>query len=488
MEEKQIYVLSYSVRGRVVLKYFGQLCIVLAALPLVTLAVSIFYGEYMFILPYSGVMLFIGVTGILLSRIKAPSNIQANESLVITGLIFLFSSLILSYPMTVAGLPFEDAFFESVSAFTTTGLSTLKTVEDKSQTFLFSRAWMQWSGGLGIIVLSVALLIRPGIEAKRLVDIEKSEDFVGGTRSYALKVLKIYSLLTVIGIIVLILMGVDGFQAIVHTFAAVSTGGFSSYDNSLLGLGSWAPQFAVSIISLTGALSLILFYRTYRKGWKTFCKDLEVKALFISVLIVMLLLLLIMRFKMGIPLLESLRNAPLLALSAQTTAGFSPLNVTGLDPAAKLILSVSMIVGGCIGSTAGGFKIFRLLVLIKVMKLALVRTSQPEHAVMEPKLSGQKIGDEEIQRAMLIILFFILTVLVSWIPFIIMGYEPIDALFEVISAVGTVGLSSGITSSDLPALLKGILCADMLMGRLEIIALLIILYPRTWVGRRFKST
>jgi trk system potassium uptake protein TrkH len=122
------------------------------------------------------------------------------------------------------------------------------------------------------------------------------------------------------------------------------------------------------------------------------------------------------------------------------------------------------------------------------MKLALVRTSQPEHAVMEPKLSGQKIGNEEIQRAMLIILFFILTVLVSWIPFIIMGYEPIDALFEIVSAVGTVGLSSGITSSDLPTLLKGILGSDMLMGRLEIIALLIILYPRTWFGRRFKST
>lgn len=89
---------------------------------------------------------------------------------------------------------------------------------------------------------------------------------------------------------------------------------------------------------------------------------------------------------------------------------------------------------------------------------------------------------------MLIILFFILIVLASWIPFIIMGYEPIDALFEVVSAVGTVGLSSGITSSDLPTLLKGILCADMLMGRLEIIALLIILYQRTWFGRRFKST
>ncbi len=488
MEETQIYSLSYSVRGRVILKYFGQLSIVLAALTLVTLAVSIVFGEYTFTLHYSAVLLFIAILGILLSKINAPSNIQPNEALVITGFIFLFSPLVLSYPMTAAGLPFEDALFESVSAITTTGLSTLATVEDKSQTFLFSRAWMQWSGGLGIVVLSVALLIRPGIEAKRLVDIKKSEDFVGGTRSYALKVLKIYSLLTVIGIILLMLMGVDGFQAIVHTLAAVSTGGFSTYDNSLSGLGSWAPQVAVTIISLTGAISLILFYRFSIKGWKTIWKDLEVRTLFMLALLIMLILLLLMRFKTGIPFLESLQKAPLLALSAQTTTGFSPLNVAGLDPAAKLILAVSMIAGGCIGSTAGGFKIFRLLVLIKVMKMALVRTSQPEHAVSETKLSGQKMESEEIERALLIILFFIIVVLLSWIPFIIMGYEPIDALFEVVSAVGTVGLSSGITSSNLPVLLKGILCADMLMGRLEIIAILILLYPRTWFGRRFKST
>lgn len=488
MDEKQIYSLSYAVRGRVVLKYFGQLCIVLAALTFVTFVASLLLGEYSFSIHYAILLIFITTPGILLGRLKAPSDIQSNEALVITGLIFLFSSIVLSYPMMIAGLSFEDALFESTSAITTTGLSTLSTVEDKSMTFIFSRSWMQWSGGLGIVVLSVALLIRPGIEAKRLIDIEKAEDLVGGTRIYAIRVLKVYLLLTFVGIIMLVLAGVNWFTALVHTLSGVSTGGFSSYDNSISGLGSWIPQTIVTVVSMTGAISLILYYRAIRKGWRSFFGDPEVKTLIIAALSLTLLLSVLMRFKTGTPWFDIFKKAPLLAFSAQTTTGFAPLNVSALDPASKMILIISMTVGGCIGSTAGGFKIFRLLVLLKVLKLTLIRTSMPEHAVFETKISRHKMGSAEIERALLIILFFILVIIISWLPFIIMGYDPLNALFEVISAVGTVGLSSGIAGSHLPAFLKGVLCADMLMGRLEIIAILILLYPRTWMGKRFNTT
>jgi len=343
---------------------------------------------------------------------------------------------------------------------------------------------MQWSGGLGIVVLSVALLFPPGIAAKRLVDIEKAEDIIGGTRIYALRVLKVYLILTCLGVLLLILLGVGGFTALVHTLAAVSTGGFSRFDDSLSGLGSWVSQAAVILISFSGAVSLILYYRTIRQGLRKSIGDIEVRALVLSALISTFILAMCMGLWGSTAWRDVLRHAPLMAFSAQTTAGFSTVNVSELTPASKLVLILSMTVGGSIGSTAGGMKILRLLILIKMFKLTVIRTCLPQHAVLEPRLSGLRIESEEIGKALLVILLFIFVIVVSWLPFVIFGYDPLDALFEVVSATGTVGLSSGVTGPDLPSFLKGVLCADMLMGRLEIIALLVILYPRTWFGRR----
>jgi trk system potassium uptake protein TrkH len=147
-----------------------------------------------------------------------------------------------------------------------------------------------------------------------------------------------------------------------------------------------------------------------------------------------------------------------------------------------------MLVGGGVGSTAGGFKLLRLLIAANVFRLILLRTCLPKHATIEPRLAGRRLQDEEIRAALLLILLFITVVALSWLPFVAMGYSPIDSLFEVVSATGTVGLSAGLTSSTLPAVLKSILCIDMLMGRLEIIAWLVMLYPGTWLGRRMEST
>jgi trk system potassium uptake protein TrkH len=176
-----------------------------------------------------------------------------------------------------------------------------------------------------------------------------------------------------------------------------------------------------------------------------------------------------------------------MAFSAQTTAGFSSLNVSELDSASKLLLIFPMLIGGNLGSTAGGMKIFRLLVLLRLVALAVQRTRLPSRAVVEPRLNGVRLEAGEIERALVVILLFGLTVVLSWVPFVAMGYNPLDSLFEVVSATGTVGLSAGITSPTLPPLLKGVLCFDMLMGRLEILAILVVFYPGTWIGRRAEG-
>jgi trk system potassium uptake protein TrkH len=180
-------------------------------------------------------------------------------------------------------------------------------------------------------------------------------------------------------------------------------------------------------------------------------------------------------------------HACLLGISAQTGTGFSSMTVGDLDDASKLVLILSMFVGGGVGSTAGGIKLLRLVILLRLLQLMLRRTALSDHAVMKPRLAGRPLEDEDLQRAMLVILLFTTTIAVSWLGFVAFGHAPLDALFEVVSATATAGLSTGITGSGLHPLLKTVLCVDMLLGRLEIVALLVILYPRTWIGKRANS-
>ncbi|MGE0825611.1 MAG: TrkH family potassium uptake protein [Candidatus Binatia bacterium] len=481
----QAAALRYAIRFSVVLKYFGQLCLVLSALTLPPLAVALFCGETTFSMRCALVSGGFATLGGLLSRLRSSTDVQVNEGLVLVALIFLVTPLLMSYPFMAAGLSFVDALFEAISGATTTGLSTLMVVEDKPATFIFTRAWMQWYGGLGIVVLSLALVVEPGVAAKRLAIAETGQDgLVGGTRVHARRVLIVYSLLTVSGVLGLWLLRVELFPAVAYTLAAVSTGGFAPHDQSVAGLGAWPAEGAVILLSFCGALPLALYYRIYERHWSRDVPRLQLQALFISGVLITGLLGLCMSSSPGSSWSQVLHHAPLLAFSAQTTAGFSTLNLAELDPAAKLVLILAMVVGGGVGSTAGGFKILRLLIVLRLTQVMLVRTCLSKHAVLEPRMLSRPLAESEVRDALLLIVLFISVIVISWLPFVMLGYEPLDALFEVASATGTVGLSVGISSAELPFLLKMILCLDMLLGRLEIVAWLVLLYPGTWVGHK----
>jgi trk system potassium uptake protein TrkH len=485
---KQATELRYAVRFNVVFKYFGQLCLLLAALSLVPLAMSVIFGDTLISLRYGIVIGGLAVFGAVLARLRAPSRVQANEGMVLVALMFLFTPLVMSYPMMGSGLDLPDAFFEAVSGVTTTGLSTKATLVGASPTFLFARAWMQWYGGLGIVVLSLALVMQPGLVAKGLAATEdERDDLVGGTRAHARRVLAVYGVLTALGIIGSLSVGVGLFEAVLHTFAAVSTGGFAPRDGSLETFG-WPAQVWITLLCLAGAIPLTFYHRMLRERRRNAVDFLQIQSVVIACLVVSLVVGAAMRLSTGMAWPQVLHHAPLLAFSAQTTAGFSSMPCGQLDAGSKLVLIFSMLVGGGAGSTAGGFKLLRLLIAASALRLILLRTCLPKHAVIEPRLAGRRLQGEELHAALLLIVLFVAVVALSWLPFVAMGYSPLDSLFEVVSATGTAGLSVGLTSATLPTLLKGILCVDMLMGRLEIIAWLVMLYPGTWLGRRMEET
>lgn len=487
--EDRINVLTFAVRGRVVLKYCGQLGLMLAVLTLVPLSVALAETEWQRALRYAVLCVSLLLVGARLARLPAPARIQDNEALTITGAAFVISPLLMSWPMMTGNIAFMDALFEAISGVTTTGLSTLGSVEYRSSTFLFARAWMQWYGGLGIVVLSVALLMGHQAAARRLVDpSESGEMLIVTARTHARHSFMVYLCLTLLGLALVWPLTGDGFTAVLHVLSAVSTGGFSPLDTSLGGLAS-AATVAVMAVAFLGAVSLPLYWRVTHAGWgggfRALFGDVELRALLIMGLLVGgLLTWLAWRHGMGTPWYHGL----MMGFSAQTTTGFATLPVENMDPASKLVMIISMLVGGSVGSSAGGFKLLRLLILLRLLQLMIHRAAMPPHAVAEPYLAGQKLEMDDMLRAQQLILLFIGIIVLSWLPFVAMGYDPLDALFEVVSACGTAGLSTGITRPELEVVLKGILCFDMLAGRLEIVALLIVLYPRNWIGRREEAS
>ncbi|ADE16203.1 cation transporter [Nitrosococcus halophilus Nc 4] len=484
--------LSYAVHGRVVAKYLGQLIAMLAILTLAPLGASVIFNEYELSLRYLVVILVLSFFTIPLLRLPVPTQVQTNEALTVVALAFILAPLFMSFPLMGEGLSFLDALFEAVSAITTTGLSTLATVEDKSQTFLFARAWMQWYGGLGIVVLSVALLMGQHMAARRLVEpIGGAEGLVTTARAHARRMLVVYGVLTGWGLWVLWAILGDFSSALSYGLSAVSTGGFSPSDESLLGLDTEIARWAVILLALGGAIPLPLYYLIYHSGWRQALTNRDLRAFDMELRALSLMGLVgggILAWRLdawgAASWAESFSQGLLLGFSALTTAGFSNLEVAALDPASKLWLMGMMSVGGGIGSTAGGIKILRLLIFLRLVQLLIERTALPPQAVHKPRLAGKVLQEEEIQQILLLIVLFGLVVMLSWLVFVLLGEPPLDALFEVISATGTVGLSTGITGPELHPLLKLLLCIDMLLGRLEIIALLVLCYPRTWIGRR----
>ncbi|WP_296701699.1 TrkH family potassium uptake protein [Thiocapsa sp. UBA6158] len=465
--------LMQPVRPAMVLHHLGQIALILAVLFSVPLAFAAATGDWELARRILLAALLPALALGACARIR-PSDrpLQANEALVISALTFIVAAALMTYPLTAEGLSPLDAWFESVSGVTTTGLSLVPNPEFRSDAFLFTRAWMQWFGGLGIVVLSLALAFGRTEDMRRLADAGADEESLAeGTRIHARRAFTIYVLLTVAGLLLVLPTDLPPFDALIHTLAAISTGGFGGVSDSLAGFGR-GTHFALFAVSLLGALPLFLYYRAWRSGPVSLGSDPELRALIIAVALVTFLLW----WLGGLSPVDALLQAG----SAQTTTGFATLDPSALDPAAKGVLILSMATGGGVGSTAGGIKLLRLLILIRMIQLAVMRVQLPRHAVVQPAIGDRPLGGLQIEHALVLILLFVLLVLGSWMTFLVAGYPALDALFEVVSATATVGLSVGIVSPDLEPGLKLLLSLNMLAGRLEIVALLVLLFPGTW--------
>jgi trk system potassium uptake protein TrkH len=474
--------LRRAVRIRVLVRCLGQVGLVISGVVWVPGVVALLAGETVVGWRFLVVAALLAALGWAVSRSRSVDTIQANEAMVVVALAYIIAVTAGIWPLTGLGVPLVDVVFESVSAVTTTGLTTMESVEALPWSVQFARAWAQWYGGLGIAVVAVAMLSGDDMALSRLTRPSSGEPFLTTALVHARRVTGVYLAITVLGIAVLRLAGLSWAETVVHVLSAVSTGGFSTHDASLLGLPTTQARVVVSLLAVFGAVSLLLYLAALR-GWGiAMLRDIEFRALLMACAAVTFVLLAANRPSAPDTVAPAAVDLLLVGLSAQTTSGFASLDVGALNDLSKAVLILSMLVGGSVGSTAGGFKLLRAVLVLKVLKEALRRPSLVPHAVLDLKVGGRRVNDEEVQRTLALAALFAVSVFLSWLPFLQAGYAPLDALFEVVSALGTVGLSTGVVDASLPVHLKTVLCFDMLLGRLEFIALLVVLTPGTWFG------
>lgn len=480
-------ILSYAVRLPVVGHLSGLLCWTLTPLLLPPALVALVNGDHAF----AG-RLAIGLAGLIAAgyagRRVELSKPRLNEVMVVSAMAFAIPPFFVAWALTAFEIDYVSALFESVSGITTTGLSVLGPAEDLPATVLFTRAWMQWYGGLGFVVLALGLMGAAGAgAARRLGEAEEvAKDPMGSLRERARRTVIVYSGFTLVCFLALWASGPDAWNALLFSLTALSTGGFAP-DSASAGMLENAGSRALLIgFSTLGAVSVGVWLHVLRRRALGPLLRADIFGLAGFVAAAMTGLAIFMWLDGGYAPGEILAQAPFMALSAQTTTGYSTMDTASLPTAALVWLMLAMAIGGNSGSTAGGIKTFRVLTAFAVIRLTLQRPSIPQTAATSLKVGDHRIEADELQGIATVIGLAGATILFAWLPFLAAGYG-LDALFDVVSAATTTGLSTGVAGPDLAPGLKATLSLAMVLGRVEFIALLVLIWPPTWLGQQFKS-
>ncbi len=468
--------------------YLGRLMLVTGLLMLAPACFALLEPAWSGVWQYGLTALFLMGIGFVLQRyvhLHKKDVLQANEAMVIVSLIFLFMPAVFAIPMSTHGVGYLAAFFQIVSDITTTGMEVLPKGY-LPVSFWLTSAWLQWIGGLGITVLSLGLVSSQMLNIRRLsgvLDVDSQQQQVRIT-DYVRSVLLVYIIITLTTFSALLIAGQSIVQSAIFSMAAVATGWCAPARVSIDDFNGYV-QVIIAIASIAGAITIGSYVLLYQKRWRDFLRDVEFRLLLSFIFFGMLVIGLALYFS-GMPIWTAFSKAFFLSTSAQTTAGFSPMNINTLSGFVLVVLIMLMFIGGSVGSTAGGIKLVRAWLTLKIVGHILRSTRMPVHVVNPLRMEGRAVPVQVLLNTLAIVMLTLLVMTLSWLAFLAVGYPALPSLFNVVSAISTVGLSTGAINASTPTALKLVLCADMLFGRLEFVALLVLLAPRTWLGHRLR--
>lgn len=476
---------------RIILYTLGIVLLFESFFLLLDIPVALYYHpEGLKALIYSMVIMAgTGFVVVLASRKqKASREPSVRDSFVIVSLGWLVMSLFGTLPYLISGaIPsFVNAFFECVSGFTTTGSSILRNIEIVPKEILFWRAETHWIGGMGIIVLVVAVLPFFNIGGNRLFSAEGSlvsfEKIKPKVIDTAKRLWLIYLVLTFAQTILLMFAGMNLFDALCHSFATVATGGFSTRNASLAAF-SPAAQYITTLFMFLSGMNFALHYFSFKLDFSKVFKNEEFR-LYSIIILVATLIITIVLIHHGGKVEKSFRDAIFQVVSIVTCTGFATANYLQWPTKAWILIFVLMFIGGCAGSTAGGIKIIRHLLIYKTTRNLFRRMVNPNRIIVL-KYNNQPVDRTALTGIMSYSFMYLFTFVMGSIIMVFSGLDIESAMGSVITTLGGIGPGLGSVGpagnfAAVSVFGKYFLCLMMILGRLEFYSFLALLMPGFW--------
>ncbi|NCO59298.1 MAG: potassium transporter [Deltaproteobacteria bacterium CG_4_8_14_3_um_filter_51_11] len=476
----------------VILRFIGLLAVFIAAAMLPPLVVSFIYETMDFYAILISIAVSLGV-GVMLTALTAGekgASINHRDGAAIVTFGWMWAGLIGVMPYLLYGaMPsFVDAYFESISGFSTTGASIIRDVEALPVGILLWRSMTQWLGGMGIIVLSIAILPFIGVGGMQLYRAETPSPVVDKLKpriSETARVLwKVYLLFTLSEIVLLAFGGMDILDAVNHSLCTIPTGGFSTRNLSIAYYDNAYFDSVIIFFMLLAGINFSLHYRFLKGNTGAFTRDPECRIYLIVVGCLIGLVALDLYGSVFESFWRSLRAAAFQVASIITTTGFATEDFDRWPSLSKLILLGCMFIGGMAGSTGGGMKVMRIVLLVKHAFQELFRIAHP-HAVSAVKLGGKPVPGDVMSSIWGFSILYFLLFIVCTLAMCMVGLDMTSAFSSVAASIGNIGPGLGLVGPtlnymDVPALGKWILIFCMLVGRLEVYTVLVLLTPEFW--------
>lgn len=457
----------------------------------VPLLMALYYGEA----SYKEILMSMGVSGYLCFLFGQygydadKRDISVREGIGAVFFTWVLVCILSALPFLFGG--YTDicgALFESMSGLTTTGATVFTDLEVMPKSILFWRSMTHWMGGIGIVVLFVALLPQMAGGAVYLFNAEASgftnSRILPRIRTTAVALFYIYCLLTIILIGILVMLGMSEYDAVNHAFSAVATGGFSTYNSSVGHFNSVAIEVVLGVFMILSAGNFALYYHVSQSGIRVLWRDGEFRAYLGLIAILTLLITANIVYVNGYSVDEGLRYAFFQVASFGSTTGYVSYDYDQWPSFAKLLLAVTMFTGGCAGSTAGGIKICRFLVLLKTVAAELRRTLHPQ-MLLTVYYNNKILPIPTLINIGRFFFIYIFTLVVLSFALSATGMSVEESIFGVATCMSSVGPAFGSIGATgnyagVSSIGKLILCVAMLLGRLELFTALSLLRSEYW--------
>ena len=454
--------------------------------------VSMIYGErdlMSFVISFA-VCLSVSAILLIYGRRKKCA-MSRNEGYIVVALSWVFFSVFGMVPYLWGGfIPnITDAFFETMSGFTTTGATILDNIESMPHGILFWRSLTQWIGGLGIVCFTIVLLPGFGASSQMLYLSEATgvthNKLCPKTRVMARYIFMVYILLTAVESALLMAGGMGLFDAVCHSMTTTATGGFSTKQASIAYWHSPYIEYVVSLFMLLSAINFSLYIVACKSKWKQLRKNTELKWFACSVGLLTLVISVVLFLNNGYGVEEAFRKSLFQVATCHTSCGFATDDYNLWPPFTWMLLIFAMLSGGCTGSTSGGVKNLRLIIIANCRRNQFRQILHPR-AVL-PVRAGFPFDNKLVTTVLVFFAAYLSVAFIGWTLLMAFGVDFTEAMSTVISAMGNVGPGLGsfgpaFSWAALPDAAKWILSSLMLIGRLEIFGFLLIFYRSTWKG------